>query len=82
MHRVFPDRPRYEPIYLEEMTMSFGGGNTEAKAAAALARKGRQSASEEAGRAQQQAERGGTRRKGRSRLLGNLCRDLPLTLGN
>lgn len=62
--------------------MSFGGGgDKDAKAAAALARKGRQSASEEAGRAQQQAERGSTRRKGRSLLLGNLSRDGSATVG-
>ena len=62
--------------------MSFGGGGeAAAKEAQATARKGRQTASEEAGRAQQQAERGVSRRKGRSLLLGNLSRILPGTTG-
>lgn len=65
--------------------MSFltGGGAAKREAAAAqgLAREGRQTASEEAGRAQQQAERGVSRRKGRSLLLGNLSRILPGTTG-
>lgn len=63
--------------------MSFlsGSGKKEAREAAALSRKGRQTASEEAGRAQQLAERGSTRRRGRNLLIGNLSRPLTPTLG-
>jgi len=63
--------------------MSFlsGSGNKDANDAAALARKGRQSANEDAGRAQQLAERGSTRRKGRNLLIGNLSKPLTPTIG-
>lgn len=63
------------------MSGIFGGGKAAAKAQAA-ARREKQTASEEANRAQQRAERvGGDGRMGRNRLMGNLSAQLKTKIG-
>jgi len=67
------------------MSGIFGGGaSKEAKKQAAQARREMQTSNEEAGRAQQRAERGsgsGAGTRGRDMLIGNLSTRLKKTLG-
>lgn len=65
------------------MSGIFGGGaaKREAKKQSKRAREDRQMANEDAGRAQQQAERGAGGGRGRDMLIGNLSQRLKQSLG-